>query len=230
MTLRPVGRLRNPEPPDPAAVLPGPLPTGATRVIVVRHGETTWGADGRFAGREDVPLTNRGRRQASSVADRIKGLRPSIVLTSPLQRCRLTAQAIGGAAGAPVVVHDRLLDGLLGEWTGLRPAEIEQRWPEQFAVWRSDTGAQPPGGESFDEIRGRVAPLIEEVSRLYRGHTVVLVTHAATTKMILTSALDVPSDAAYRLRVDTASLSGFTVDDHGGVVVWAVNETGHLTG
>ncbi len=55
-------------------------------------------------------------------------------------------------------------------------------------------------------------------------------THAATTKMIWTSALDVPSDAAYRLRVDTASLSGFTVDDHGGVVVWAVNETGHLTG
>ncbi|SDP22532.1 probable phosphoglycerate mutase [Nakamurella panacisegetis] len=215
---------------DPAAVLPGPLPTGATRVLIVRHGETTWGADGRFAGREDVPLTNRGRRQASSVADRIKGLRPSVVLTSPLQRCRLTAQAIGAAADAPVVVHDRLLDGLLGDWTGFRPAEIERRWPEQFAVWRSDTGAQPPGGESFDEIRDRVGPLIEEVGRLYRGHTVVLVTHAATTKMLLTSALGVASEAAYRLRVDTASLSGFTVDVDGGVVVWAVNETGHLTG
>ena len=100
--------------PDPAAVLPGPLPTGATKVLVVRHGETTWGADGRFAGREDVPLTSRGRRQASSVGDRVKALRPSVVLTSPLQRCRLTANAIGGAAGAPVVAHDDLLDGLLG--------------------------------------------------------------------------------------------------------------------
>ncbi len=113
--------------PDPAAVLPGPLPTGATRVVVVRHGETTWGADGRFAGREDVPLTGRGRRQASSVSDRIKALRPSIVLTSPLQRCRLTANAIGGVSGAPVVVHDDLLDGLLGEWTGLRPDGDRER-------------------------------------------------------------------------------------------------------
>ncbi len=216
--------------PDPAAVLPGPLPAGETRVLVVRHGETTWGADGRFAGREDVPLTNRGRRQASSVADRIKGLRPAVVLTSPLQRCRLTANAIGGAAAAPVVVHEGLVDGLLGEWTGLRPAEIEKAWPQEFAVWRSDPDAPPPGGESFNDIRTRVTPLLSEIVRSYRGHTLVLVTHAATTKMILMSALDVPSDAAYRLRVDTASLSGFTVGDDGSTMVWAVNETGHLTG
>ena len=216
--------------PDPAAVLPGPLPTGATKVLVVRHGETTWGADGRFAGREDVPLTSRGRRQASSVGDRIKALRPSVVLTSPLQRCRLTANAIGGASGAPVVEHDGLLDGLLGDWTGLRPAEIERAWPSEFAVWRSDPDAPPPGGESFNEIRERVAPLLREIVRLYRGHTVVLVTHAATTKMILMSALAVPSDAAYRVRIDTASLSGFTIDEDGATVVWAVNETGHLTG
>ncbi len=216
--------------PDPAAVLPGPLPTGATKVLVVRHGETTWGADGRFAGREDVPLTSRGRRQASSVGDRIKALRPSIVLTSPLQRCRLTANAIAGAAGAPVVVSEALLDGLLGEWTGLRPADIENRWPREFAVWRSDPDAPPPGGESFNDIRGRVGPLLTELVRLYRGHTVVLVTHAATTKMILVNALDVPSEAAYRVRIDTASLSGFTIDQDGSTTVWAVNETGHLTG
>jgi probable phosphoglycerate mutase len=216
--------------PDPAAVLPGPLPTGATRVVVVRHGETTWGADGRFAGREDVPLTGRGRRQASSVSDRIKALRPSIVLTSPLQRCRLTANAIGGVSGAPVVVHDDLQDGLLGEWTGLRPAEIENGWPEQFAVWRSDPDAAPPDGESFNAIRERVTPLLDEVVRLYRGHTVVLVTHAAATKMILVAALDVPTGAAYRIRIDTASLSGFTIDEDGSTVVWAMNETGHLTG
>ncbi|MET3806468.1 putative phosphoglycerate mutase [Nakamurella sp. UYEF19] len=216
--------------PDPAAVLPGPLPTGDTRVVVVRHGETTWGADGRFAGREDVPLTHRGRKQASSVADRIKRLRPGVVLTSPLQRCRLTAQAIGAAAGAPVVVHESLVDGLLGEWTGLHPTQIESGWPREFAVWRSDPDAAPPGGESFNDIRERVAPVLAEVVRLYRGHTVVLVTHAACTKMILTSALRVPTDAAYRLRVDTASLSGFTTDGNGATVVWAVNETGHLTG
>ena len=215
---------------DPAAVLPGALPSGATKVVVVRHGETTWGAEGRFAGREDVPLTSRGRRQASSVGDRVKVLRPAVVLTSPLQRCRLTANAIGGASGAPVVVHDALLDGALGEWTGLHPTDIEQRWPAEFAVWRSDPNAPPPGGESFNEIRARIDPLLTELVKSYRGHTVVLVTHAATSKMIVVSALDVASDAAYRLRIDTASLSGLTIAEDGSTVVWAVNETGHLTG
>jgi broad specificity phosphatase PhoE/ribonuclease HI len=224
------GQATEPAMPDPAAVLPGALPSGATRVVVVRHGETTWGADGRFAGREDVPLTSRGRRQASSVGDRVKVLRPAIVLSSPLQRCRLTANAIGGASGAPVLVHDALLDGALGEWTGLRPTEIEERWPAEFSVWRSDPDAPPPGGESFNDIRNRLAPLLGELVGLYRGHTVVLVTHAATSKMILISALGVPSDAAYRLRIDTASLSGLTIAEDGSTVVWAVNETGHLTG
>jgi len=216
--------------PDPSAVLPGPLPAGATKVLVIRHGETTWGAAGRFAGREDVPLTSRGRRQAASVGDRIKALRPSVVLTSPLQRCHLTANAIGGASGAPVLVHQGLNDGLLGDWTGLRPADIEERWPSEFAIWRSDPDAPPPGGESFHDIRDRVRPLLTELVDSYRGHTVVLVTHAATTKMILISALDVPAAAAYRIRIDTASLSGFTIDQDGSTVVWAVNETGHLTG
>ena len=216
--------------PDPAAVLPGALPSGATKVVVVRHGETTWGAEGRFAGREDVPLTSRGRRQASSVGDRVKVLRPAIVLTSPLQRCRLTANAIGGASGAPVVVHDALLDGALGEWTGRHPTDIENQWPAEFAVWRSDPDAPPPGGESFNQIRARIDPLLRELVGMYRGRTVVLVTHAATSKMILLTALDVPSSAAYRLRIDTASLSGFTIADDGSTVVWAVNETGHLTG
>lgn len=216
--------------PDPASVLPGALPSGATKVVVVRHGETTWGAQGRFAGREDVPLTSRGRRQASSVGDRVKVLRPAIVLTSPLQRCRLTANAIGGAAGAPVVVHDALLDGALGEWTGQHPTDIENRWPAEFAHWRSDPDAPPPGGESFNQIRARIDPLLRELVGQYRGRTVVLVTHAATSKMILLTALDVPSHAAYRLRIDTASLSGFTIADDGSTVVWAVNETGHLTG
>jgi len=151
------------------------------------------------------------------------------VLTSPLQRCHLTAKAIGSVAGAPVTVSDRLIDGALGDWTGLRPTEIERGWPTEFARWRSDPAARPPDGESFDDIRNRVTPLLEDLVGLFRGHTVVLVTHAATTKMILTGALQVPSAAAYRLRIDTASLSGLTVDEDASTVVWAVNETGHLS-
>ena len=214
---------------DPAAALPF-LRTGATTFLLVRHGETTWGADARFAGREDVPLTARGARQAQAVAARIRPLAPSIVLTSPLQRCRTTAEAIAGAARVRVVVEERLNDGLLGEWTGLRAVEIAQRWPAEFASWRSDPDAEPPGGESFTGIRERIRPVLNETVESFRGHTVVLVTHAATSKMILATALNVDSAMGYRVRVDTGSLTGFTVEPAGTVLVWVVNDTGHLTG
>ena len=213
---------------DPAAALPPPRDGEPTRFVVVRHGETTWGAQAKFAGRRDVPLTARGRRQATAVAGRIRRLAPVAVLTSPLQRCRNTAQAIAAEVGAPVIADDRLIDGLLGEWTGFRATEIEARWPQQFADWRSDPDAPPPGGESFNEIRRRVRPVMTDTLSTYRGHTVVLVTHAAPGKMILATALNVDSAVAYRIRVDTASLSGFTVEADGTVMVWAVNETGHL--
>jgi len=215
---------------DPAAALPHPRDGEPTRFLVVRHGETTWGAEARFAGRNDVSLTSRGRRQASAVAGRIARLAPAVVLTSPLQRCRNTAQAIAAEVGAQVLVDERLIDGLLGDWTGFRANEIEERWPQEFAAWRSDPDAQPPGGESFTQIRQRVRPLMTDVLTTYRGHTVVLVTHAAPSKMILATALDVDSAVAYRVRVDTASLSGFTVEADGAVMVWAINETGHLIG
>ncbi|MET0866409.1 MAG: bifunctional RNase H/acid phosphatase [Nakamurella sp.] len=215
---------------DPAAALPHPRDGEPTRFVVVRHGETTWGAEARFAGREDVSLTLRGRRQASAVAARIARLAPAVVLTSPLQRCRNTAQAIAAEVGAPVQVDERLIDGLLGDWTGFRAMEIEEQWPREFAAWRSDPDAKPPGGESFTEIRQRVRPLMTDALTTYRGHTVVLVTHAAPSKMILATALDVDSAVAYRVRVDTASLSGFTVEADGAVMVWAINETGHLIG
>ena len=215
---------------DPAAALPHPRDGEPTRFLVVRHGETTWGAEARFAGRQDVPLTQRGRRQASAVASRIRLLTPAVVLTSPMQRCRNTAQAIAAEVGAPVVIDERLIDGMLGDWTGLRAAQIEERWPAEFAAWRSDADAAPPGGESFSEIRQRVRPMMSEALATYRGHTIVLVTHAAPSKMILATALNVDSTVAYRMRVDTASLSGFTVESDGAVMVWALNETGHLLG
>ena len=213
---------------DPAAALPHPRDGEPTRFVIVRHGETTWGAQARFAGRKDVSLTPRGRRQAAAVAGRIRIMAPVVVLTSPLQRCRNTAQAIAAEVGAPVVVDDRLIDGMLGEWTGFRAAEIEDQWPAEFARWRSDPDASPPGGESFTAVRQRIRPLMTDTLTTYRGHTVVLVTHAAPSKMILATALNVDSEVAYRMRVDTASLSGFTVEADGAVMVWAINETGHL--
>lgn len=218
---------------DPAAA-PPPRDGHPTRFLVVRHGQSTFGAQGRFTGREDVPLTDAGRAQAAAVARRIAPAGPVVVLTSPLLRCRDTAMAVAGPAGLPVLEDGRLIDERLGVWTGLRVAEIEAGWPAEFARWRRDPAAAPPDGESFVQVRDRVRPVLTEALHRYRGHTLVLVTHAAVAKMILTTALQVDPAVAYRLRVDTGSLSAFDIDgldglDGGdGIVVRAVNETAHL--
>jgi broad specificity phosphatase PhoE/ribonuclease HI len=220
------------DPPDPAAEMPRPTVVARdgqpTRFLVIRHGETTYGVRGRFTGREDVDLTERGRRQATAVAERVRTFGPSVVLTSPLQRCRDTAAAIAAATGAAVTVDDRLLDEGLGDWTGLRVDEIERGWPAEFAVWRREPASAPPGGESFTQVRERVKPLMTESLTTHRGHTVALVTHGAVAKMILITALQVDPAVAYRLRVDTGSLSGFTVADDGSIVLWTLNDTVHL--
>ncbi len=218
---------------DPAALMPETAPeVVTTKIVVVRHGETEWGVVGRFAGRADIKLTAKGRSQAMSVGRRIAPLKPDLILTSPLRRCRDTAEAIaiaGKGERVLVEVSEGLVDGLLGDWTGLTPSLIARGWPDEFAAWKQSADVAPPGGETFNEIRARTSAVVDQTLRDRAGRTIVMVTHAATAKMIIAEALGVPSDVAYRLRVDNASMSAFTVSADGAFLVWAVNETGHLS-
>ncbi|MDQ2847907.1 MAG: histidine phosphatase family protein, partial [Actinomycetota bacterium] len=217
-------------PPSLQALPPGARP-GSTTLLVVRHGQTTWGAENRFAGREDVPLTDEGVAEAEAVAARLSLLNVSAVVTSPLQRCRRTAEIIAEATGLPsgaVTENDDLFDGSLGEWTGFTAAEIAEKWPSEFEAWRSDPDAAPPGGESFSVIRDRVRAAVRRTLESHRGGTVVLVTHAAAAKMLVVAALGVPSAVAYRTRIDNCSVSMITVDVDGSTMVCSVNDTGHL--
>ncbi len=209
---------------------------GVTSLLIVRHGETTWGVAGRFAGQVDVPLTERGQRQSRQVARRLSRLRPDVIVTSPLDRCRWTADAIAAAAGSrrgpscEVLVDDRFVDQSLGEWTGKTEAEIGAQWPTAFAAWRSDVTAAPPGGESLADLRLRSAAAIAEIIADRVGQSIVLVSHAAIIRSLLTWALDCPVAVAYRLRIDTASVSGVLIKPENSLSVWTINETGHLLG
>lgn len=217
-------------PPSVQSLPPGARP-GSTTLLVVRHGQTTWGAESRFAGREDVPLTDQGLAEARAVAKRLAPFSVTAVVTSPLRRCRVTADIIAEATGLPsaaVSCDDDLVDGALGEWSGFTAVQIAGKWPSEFEAWRSDPDASPPGGESFSVIRDRARQAVRRVLDTRRGEVVVLVTHAATAKMLVVAALGVPSAVAYRTRIDTCSISMITVDPDGSTLVCSVNDTGHL--
>ena len=209
---------------------PRPAET-ATRLLLVRHGETELTAQRRYSGRGDVPLTPRGLAQARATAARVAELAPELaaVVTSPLSRCTTTAEAISAATGgAPVVVERDLVECDFGEWEGCTFAEVRERWPAELAAWLASTEVAPPGGESFAEVAGRLRQLRSRLLDAYRGQTVVLVSHVSPLKLLLRDALAATDAFLHRLYLDPAGISIVDTWPDGGVAVRAINDTAHL--
>lgn len=212
---------------------PGPGWTAAhsepTTTVLLRHGETPLSVERRFAGRGDIPLTETGRLQAKAAAQRLAasgGIQ--LIVTSPLQRARLTAEAVAAATGAPVEVDDGWIETDFGAWEGLSYAEAMERWPDEVTAWMKDTSVAPPRGESF-AIAGRrvLAALGRLLGRAEPGR-VVVVSHVTPMKTVLRHALLAPPAALRRMHLDVACLCEVNWYADGPAVVRSLNDTGHL--
>ncbi|MBO4163220.1 bifunctional RNase H/acid phosphatase [Micromonospora antibiotica] len=203
----------------------------ATRLILVRHGETEWTVQHRYAGRADVPLSESGQAQARATATRVAALAPSVaaVLSSPLSRCTATAEAIAGALGGlPVRRQDDWVECDFGDWDGHTFAEVRDRWPGELDAWLASTRVAPPGGESFTEVGQRVDRAMVALREAYPGETVVVVSHVSPIKLALRDALAAGDAILHRLYLDAAGISVLDMWPDGGVAVRSVNDTAHL--
>ncbi|MFJ6196194.1 bifunctional RNase H/acid phosphatase [Micromonospora sp. NPDC092111] len=203
----------------------------ATRLILVRHGETEWTVQHRYAGRADVPLSESGRAQARATAARVAELAPSVaaVLSSPLSRCTATAAAIAGALGdLPVRPHDDWIECDFGDWDGRTFAEVRDQWPGELDAWLASTRIAPPGGESFTAVGQRVDRAVGALREAYPGETVVVVSHVSPIKLALRDALAAGDALLHRLYLDAAGISVLDMWPDGGVAVRSVNDTAHL--
>ena len=128
------------------------------RVLVLRHGASTWNAEGRWQGWLDAPLTAEGEMQAAARARELahNGVNPRVIYTSDLGRARRTAEIIGAHLERPVVPDDGLRERNGGEWQGRTGAEIEAGWPGMRDAWRRGELTAPPGGESDVAVLTRV--------------------------------------------------------------------------
>ncbi|RMI29417.1 bifunctional RNase H/acid phosphatase [Nocardia stercoris] len=200
-----------------------------TRLLLLRHGQTELSIQRRYSGRGNPPLTALGREQAERAAKHLaaKGGIAAVV-SSPLGRARETAAAVGAALGVPVRVMDRLTETDFGEWEGLTFTEAAQRDPELHSRWLTDPSLPAPGGESFDQVRERVEAARADLTALYPGENVVVVSHVTPIKTLLQLALGVGPSLLYRLHLDLASLSIAEFYPDGGASVRLVNETSYL--
>lgn len=142
-----------------------------TQILLVRHGQSTWNAEGRWQGRADPPLSALGELQARQAA-RLIGAVDALV-ASPLERALRTAEIIGEELGVgPVAIDDDLVERAVGPWTGLTFPEIEQGWPGAL-----EQRAWPDGFEADDELVTRSLRAIRSLNERHPGGTVVAVTH-----------------------------------------------------
>ena len=218
--------------PDPAP-RPGPGWTAArgepTTTVLLRHGETPLSVERRFAGRGDIPLTETGKLQAKAAAQRLAARGGAdLIVTSPLQRARLTADAVAAATGAPVQVDDGWIEADFGEWEGLSYAEAMERWPDEVTAWMQDSSVAPPGGESFAAACCRVLAALNRLLGRAEPGRVVVVSHVTPMKTVLRHALLAPPPALRRMYLDVACLCEVDWYADGPAVVRSFNDTAHL--
>jgi probable phosphoglycerate mutase len=201
----------------------------STKIILTRHGHVAGIAPPRFRGRENIPLTDLGRRQARAVAERISRLwRPRAVYTSPMQRCIDTGDAIAKACGLAGTAIDALNDLDYGDWQWKTYAEVEVSSPDAYATWhRSPQLVRFPKGESLQDLVARTGEAVRLVLRDHGDQIVVLVGHDSVNRALLLQLLDQPLSAYWRIAFDPCGLTEIDFND-GRFSVRRVNDIGHL--
>jgi probable phosphoglycerate mutase len=176
----------------------------ATRLFLVRHGATRLSAEDRFAGATDVDLSDEGRAQASRLAERLRDDGVVAVYCSPLRRTRDTAALVATPHGLEPIDDAGLREIDHGHWEGLTRAEVESRFHDEYARWEEDPFTfAPEGGECGLDVMARALPVIRRIVETHRGQNVVVVSHKATIRLVISSLLGFDA-RGYRDRLDQA--------------------------
>ncbi len=151
---------------------------GYRRLVLARHGQTTWNAEGRFQGQADPPLDATGQAQAERLAAEVLALRPDVLVSSDLVRACQTAAMVSRACGLEVALDRGLREIDLGLWEGLHRRQAEERFPEEYRQWSQGEDVRRGGGETEGEAGARAAASISRIiAATPDGSTAVVVAH-----------------------------------------------------
>ena len=170
----------------------------ASEVVLVRHGETEWSLSGRHTGSTDIPLTDKGRKQAQSLLDPLKKWDFSLVLVSPLARAQETARLAG--IDGKAITEENLREWNYGKYEGRTTANIRKEIPN----WTIFTG-KVFGGETADEVGARADQVIERVDAT--DGAVALVAHGHILRILGARWMGLPAINGSHLALGTATLS-----------------------
>jgi 2,3-bisphosphoglycerate-dependent phosphoglycerate mutase len=201
-----------------------------TRVIAVRHGQTEWNVQARIQGQGDSALTDEGRAQARSLAERLARENFDVLVSSDLGRAAATAQAIAARCAKPVVLDARLRERHFGVGEGMTYDEVDRAYPGAFARIRNvDPDFVIPGGESRRQFHERVRGAFESLAMTHAGKTVVIVTHGGVLATFFRHVHGIALDVAHPIAITNASYNMLQYDgSRWSIVAWSDNA--HLEG
>ncbi|WP_445489359.1 histidine phosphatase family protein [Niallia sp. 03133] len=148
-----------------------------TNICLIRHGETDWNALGKIQGKTDIPLNEKGIKQAENCRDHLKGSNWDIIVTSPLKRAKETAMIINGALNLPLVEMEEFMERSFGDAEGKTREEREILYPD----------LEYPNQESREELMNRISRGLEKVVLSYPEKNVLLVAHGAVIHTLLST-------------------------------------------
>ena len=173
-----------------------------TRLYLVRHGSTLLSAEDRFAGATDVDLSDHGREQAERLAERLANDKICAAYCSPMRRTYDTNAIVARPYGLTPQPRDGLREISHGRWEGLTRAEVEHRFKDEYEAWETDPFTYAPeGGESGLSVLARALPVIRELVVTHANDTVLVVSHKATIRLLISSLLGFDA-RGYRDRLD----------------------------
>jgi probable phosphoglycerate mutase len=213
---------------DDVQPVTAPAPVATTTTHLLRHGRTEHTPERRFSGSSDLPLSELGRADAAAAAAHLAGRGIDVIVASPLQRTRQTAEAAAQVLGVPVEFDGDLRELDFGAWEGLTAAEAQAKSPLAFRRWSGALDVRPPSGESVADVSTRVARARARLLERHAGKTVLVVSHVTPIKLLLAAGLGVADDIVHRVFLEAASLSTVTWSSDGRTSVRLVNDTSHL--
>lgn len=165
-----------------------------TRVVLWRHGQTQWNAEGRFQGQTNIGLDETGRAQAHRAAPMLARLEPSLIVASDLSRAHDTARALADVTGLPVRLDPDLRETNGGAFQGLTGPEIQAAYPSEWASWASGDPhhRNPGGGESRSDVAARMLAAVLRAAEQVDDGLAVLATHGGAARLAVAQLIGLP--------------------------------------
>ena len=199
-------------------------------LLIARHGETEWNAEGRIQGHTDIGLSEKGAEQARSLGQRLADRQIDVAYSSDLKRTSETAKLALGGRDITLNETPRLREYNKGIFEGMTLSEIQEKFPAEYPKYlEKDLSYAPEGGETTRDVSTRMASIFSEIKANHLDETVLVVSHGGVLRAAMVSLLGMPLEGNWSFVFGNCGLT--MVDTYtDNAVLQLFNDTSHING